>query len=241
MNHFSSIILDNIKDDNKYIKIEEGKYIIDYKEEGKGYIRTNLNLNIDKIEILNGIGVLIYNNNNIIKEFKRDKIKLTFNEGLNTISIILFDSYCGFNKFPDIYVYYNNDVLPEDNSPLYIYENIKYNIGDIVYPNHIGMFDDESNQTVVFSQVIIKSYLRELTNEKSNFSFEQLKEYCGFKIKDKVGNKFYIIEKLITDEEEFTKTFFATDEHLSNIEEIKEKACYIKDMIDKKDKEDKSE
>lgn len=194
--------LDFIKDKKNKVSINLEKF----KDNS-----NNLKLNITKIEILNGLGVFIYNKDNLIKEFFNDKVQIEYIEDLNYIGITLFDEYATFNKFPDIIIYLEKQIKHEYKKEL--------NVDELVFPINLEVVNyDVYIKVNIYENMKLcyKDYLDE------KISYEQLLEYINkfsFKIKE-IQDKFYLIEKNIK-EENFENQYFSIRECLFSIEDIK--------------------
>lgn len=213
---------------NKYIRKEDGIIVIDYLDEGFSFINNNKDIYCDRIEIVNGIGVLMYHNNKLIKHFEKLFIEVEFDDRFNTI--VLIDKKEN-DRF--LYIYYQNEVIPKQNEIEKVLSNKKYNIGDIVYPINIGYYknNDYKNFNSIYSAIFWEYVaqmegfegLKEKTMPKE--MFEKFCEICAFKIIDKIGDKYYKITMNYIDdsiEDIDNEAFFATDNTIKTLDEIKE-------------------
>lgn len=220
---------------NKYIRKEEGKIIIDYLDEGCKFIRNNKDIICDKIEVLNGVGVLMYYNNVIVKHIDKTLIEVDFDSRFNTITIIDKKSK---DKF--LYIYYKNDIIPTDNKEKQ-FTNKKYNIGDKVYPTKIGYYrkNDYENFNSIYSAVfweyivqIDKAHGAKIMSMPEDM-FEAFCHISAFEIIDKVEDKFYKIKLSYIDEDlkgYKNEVFYATDDTLFTLDELKANAQELRDF-----------
>lgn len=222
--------------ENKYIRKEKDVIVIDYIDEGFSYIRNDKDIYCNKIEVLNGFGVVMYYDDQIIKIFEKDFIKIEFNEKFNTIAFIDTKEKGLFQRF--LCVYYQNEIVPKENKIDSKLTNKKYNIGDIVYPSKIGYYsNDDKSRLNTFRGTIFWEYLARIEGLKektiSPEMFESFCTICAFKIIDKVGDKFYKIKLNHFDDsiKDLAETvFFATDETIDTLDEIKNSCEELKKM-----------
>lgn len=211
--------------ENKYIRKEDGKIIIDYLDEGSSLIQNNKDIFCNKIEVLNGIGVLMYYNDEIVKHFDKLFIDVEFNSKFNTITLIDKKEKNSF-----LYIYYKNDTSSKDKSG---FSNNKYNIGNKVYPTNIGYYN--KNEYAKFRPIystLFWEYMAQIEKLKDESiktmpkeMFEAFCEICAFEIIDKVSDKFYKIKLSCIDDsikEYENEIFYATDDTIKTLEELKD-------------------
>lgn len=229
MSKLSKIKFNKINCDieNKYIRKEDGLFIIDYLDEGFSFIRNNKDIYCNRIEIVSGLGVLMYHNNELVKHFQKLFIKVEFDYRFNTI--VLIDEK---DKDRFLYIYYQNEVIPNENKIEKVLSNKKYNIGDIVYPINIGYYknNDFDNFNSIYS-AIFWEYISQLNGFKDlkektmpKERFENLCEVSSFKIIDKIGDKYYKITMNCNFEDVDNEIFFATDSTIVTLDTLKANA-----------------
>lgn len=220
---------------NKYIRKEEGKIVIDYLDEGCNFIRNNKDIICDKIEVLNGIGVLMYYNDIIVKHIDKNFIEIEFDNRFNTITIIDKKSNDRF-----LYIYYKNDIIPKDTNEKQ-FSNKKYNIGDKVYPTNIGYYKNTNYDNfnpiyaTIFWEYIVqidKAHGAKIRSMPEDM-FEAFCHISAFEIVDKVADKFYKIKLSYIDDDlkgYQNEVFYATDDTLFTLDELKANAQELRDF-----------
>lgn len=217
---------------NKYIRKENDSIVMDYLDVGFSFIRNSEGISCNRIEAMDGIGLLMYYDDKLIKHFEKPFIKIEFDDIHKTITIT--DEKENKNL---LYLYYENERTSGSKEVLHDFSNKKYNIGDIVYPTTIGFYKESSNRISNriddfknFNAIVYMAYFNQIKKAENkevllSEHFKGLCDLCSFKVIDKIGHKFYKIKLNYTDYDfkDFSdKVFWATDNTLSTLQEIKE-------------------
>lgn len=221
--------------ENKYIKKESDKIVIDFLDDNYYFIRNNKDILCDKVEILNGLGIFFYYKGLLIKHIREIFLKVVFNESYNSIQIINT-----VKKETLVYLYYNNGFMPKELEDKLDFTNSKYEVGDIVYPRNVSYYLGESEEINSIGSTIFSYISCEIDmfkeDKKYDIDFESVYKAFEFVIVEKVGDMFYKVKirKTSDDMPELNNTIhYSTDKDLATLDELKESAREMKESIRK--------
>lgn len=231
--------INNIELLKKYTSEMTDDKIIFEKQDSE-FIKNNLGLNINKVEVLKGIGIFLKLDNQLIKLIKTnsDVINIDINKLFNTITIN-HEKDSIFND--NLYLYYENKVtnLYKDNNNEIYFTN-KYKIDDIVYPD-VDFFKKINSKTSWNSKGNITKFIisyMENDNITINEAFDRLKQNIVLDFRFKITgideiNKVYKIAHInpdlyneFSDDKDKTmmlflkESFYCTEDKLYNKEDI---------------------
>lgn len=212
-----------INGESPFLAKEGDKYVIRHTD-GVSLIANDCSVCCNRIEILNGVGILCYFQDRVTRFFEENVILLECRNG----------SICIKNKIESysiIYLYMNKR---ENSVPTFM--NIKYEVGDIVYPSNLPLYRNYKNAhkgSSAAMHVINSLYKSDLESEI--FSDDVLMSFkvFAFKVVEKVGD-FYVIQLNIEDDDIkylCNQRFFSYDEQLKSKDEVIAEAKNLKDIL----------
>lgn len=213
---------------NKYLRKDGGKIIIDYIDEDCKFIANDKDILCDRIEILEGIGVLIYLKGMLIKRIKEYALQIDFCPQTNSITI---STYPEGNRL--LLIYYNEHTNKRLNKMFSDLSATKYKVGDMVYPNNVQFLSIGDRGGIQSLQSLLFLYKLNLMKygEDKDFTeehFNSMTNNSAFEIIEIVDNMYYRIRvKDRNTEDSLLKTvvdkdYYATDRDICTLEEIVE-------------------
>lgn len=233
---FSKLKINDKKELERYIEYIDQSKVVFIPEKPNKYIVNNEGLLIDKVEVINGFGIILKYNNNIVTILRGTNLYIDYIEGSNVISIVYeyYDEYSLKNK--TLYLQYDRDGL-SDFSIIY---TGKYNIGEYVIPKNIdyNFKENKKNNKDSFTSPLFNFLINQIGKNKDktieqfknlleqNFNdndFETSSKIMQFKIIDILDN-LYVIQSDFKKNNtlEFTEQIYYIEEKdLITFEEIK--------------------